>query len=162
MPRDDQVYGLEVDVSTDRALLQVAAGPGRAESLIDGDGRQAFTSSARFQIDLSPRTVLAASALYRGASETAPRSTGTGLSFGYAPAPWLTSWTHADVQFQKLDASSRAYILANQTSVEALRGVWLRVSPQLRWTDIDPRGEVRRIVYGLDFYPRTHWHVNLS
>ena len=162
LAQDDQVYGLEVDVSTDRALLQVAAGPGRAESLIDGDGRQAFTSSARFQIDLSPRTVLAASALYRGASETAPRSTGTGLSFGYAPAPWLTSWTHADVQFQKLDASSRAYILANQTSVEALRGVWLRVSPQLRWTDIDPRGEVRRIVYGLDFYPRTHWHVNLS
>ena len=74
----------------------------------------------------------------------------------------MTSWTHADVQFQKLDASRRAYILANQTSVEALRGVWLRVSPQLRWTDIDPRGEVRRIVYGLDFYPRTHWHVNLS
>ena len=162
LAQDDQVYGVEVDVSTDRTLLQVSAGPGRAESLIDSDGRQAFTSSARFQIDLSPRTVLAASALYRGASETAPRSTGTGLSFGYAPAPWLTSWTHADVQFQELDASSRAYILANQTSVEALRGVWLRVSPQLRWTDTDPRGEVRRIVYGLDFYPRTHWHVNLS
>ena len=162
LAQDDQVYGVEVDVSTDRTLLQVAAGPGRAESLIDGDGRQAFTSSARYQIDLSPRTVLAASALYRGASEIAPRSTGTGLSFGYAPTPWLTSWTHADVQFQKLDASSRAYILANQTSVEALRGVWLRVSPQLRWTDVDPRGEIRRIVYGLDFYPRTHWHVNLS
>ena len=162
LAEDDQVYGIELGVSTDRTLLQVSAGPGRAESLIDADGRQAFTSSARFQIDLSPRTVVAASALYRGASDTAARSTGTGLSFGYAPAPWLTTWTHADVQFQRLDASGRAYIFANQTSVEALRGVWLRISPQLRWTDADPRSEIRRVVYGLDFYPRTHWHVNLS
>ena len=162
LAQDDQVYGVELDVSTDRTLLQVSAGPGRAESLIADDGRQAFTTSARFQLDLSPRTVLVASTLHRGTSETAPRSTGTGLSFGYAPAPWLTTWTHADVQFQRLDTSGRAYILANQTSVEALRGVWLRISPQLRWTDTDPRSEIRRIVYGLDFYPRTHWHVNLS
>ena len=151
-----------MDVSTDRTLLQVSAGPGRAESLLDGDGRQAFTSSARFQLDLSPRMVLAASTLYRGQSEVAPRSTGAGLSLGYAPTPWLTTWTHADIQLQRLIASGRSYIFANQTSVEALRGVWLRVSPQVRWTDTDPRGEIRRIVYGLDLYPRTHWHVNLS
>ena len=162
LAEDDQVYGIELGVSTDRTLLQVSAGPGRAESLLDDDGRQAFTSSGRFQIDLTPRMVLAASALYRGASEAAPHSTGTGLSFGYAPAPWLTTWTHADMQFQRLLASGRAYILANQTSVEALRGVWLRLSPQWRWTDTDPRSEIRRVVYGLDFYPRTHWHVNLS
>lgn len=162
LAEDDQVYGVEVDLSTDRTLLQVSAGPGRAKSLIDDDGRQALTSSARFQIDLTPRMVLAASALYRGASDVAPRSTGTGLSFGYAPAPWLTTWTHADMQLQRLRASGRAYIFANQTSVEALRGVWLRISPQWRWTDTDPRSEMRRLVYGLDFYPRTHWHVNLS
>ena len=162
LAQDDQVYGIELGVSTDRTLLQMSAGPGRAESLIDADGRQAFTTSARFQIDLGPRTVVAASALYRGASDTAPHSTSTGLSFGYAPVPWLTTWTHADVQFQRLQASGRAYVFANQTSVEALRGVWLRISPQLRWTDTDPRSEIRRLVYGLDFYPRTHWHVNLS
>ncbi|MYN66153.1 MAG: hypothetical protein F4X11_14165 [Acidobacteria bacterium] len=162
LAQDDQVYGVEVGLSTDRALLQVSAGPGRAESLIADDGRQAFTTSVRLQLDLSPRMVLVASTLHRGTSETAPRSTGTGLSLGYAPAPWLTTWTHADVQFQRLDASGRAYILANQTSVEALRGVWLRISPQWRWTDTDPRGETRRMVYGVDFYPRTHWHVNLS
>jgi hypothetical protein len=162
LAQDDQVYGIEMDVSTDRTLLQMSAGPGRAESLLDGDGRQAFTSSARFQIDLTPRMVLAVSALHRGASDAAPRSTGTGLSFGYAPALWLTTWTHADVRLQRLNASGRSYIFANQTSVEALRGVWLRISPQWRWTDTDPRGEIRRLVYGLDFYPRTHWHVNLS
>ena len=162
LAQDDQVYGVELGLSTDRTLLQVSAGPGRAESLIDADGRQAFTSSARLQLDVSPRMVLAASTLYRGPSDAAPRSTGAGLSVGYAPAPWLTTWTHADMQLQRLNASSRSYIFANQTSVEALRGVWLRVSPQLRWTDTDPRGEIRRMVYGLDLYPRTHWHVNLS
>ena len=162
LAQDDQVYGVEVGVSTDRALLQVSIGPGRAESLIAGDGRAALTSSGRVQLDLGPRTVVAGSVLHRGASEVAPRSTDTGLSFGYAPAAWLTTWTHADVRFQELGASMRSYIFANQTSVEAFRGIWLRVSPQLRWTDNDPRGEIRRMMFGLDLYPRTHWHVNLS
>ena len=162
LAQDGQVYGVEVGLSTDRTLLQVSAGPGRAESLVDDDGRRAFTAAGRFQLDLGPRTVLAASVLHRGASEVAARSTNTGLSFGYAPVPWLTTWTHADVGFQRRTASGRAYILANQTSVEAFRGLWLRVSPQWRRTDTDPRGEVRRLVYGVDFYPRTHWHVNVS
>ena len=162
LAQDDQIYGVEVDVSTDRALLQVSAGPGHAESLIAGGGRGAFTSMGRFQFDLSPRAVVAASVLYRGASTVDPASTGAGLSFGYAPTGWLTTWTHADVQHQEFGTSSRSYIVANQTSVEAFRGVWLRVSPQMRWEDGDPRGEIRRMVYGLDFYPRTHWHVNVS
>ena len=162
LAQDDQVYGVEVGVSTDRSLLQVSIGPGRAESLIAGDGRAALTSSGRVQLDLGPRTVVAGSVLHRGASEVAPGSTDTGLSFGYAPAAWLTTWTHADVRFQELGASTRSYIFANQTSVEAFRGVWLRISPQLRWTDNDPRGEFRRMVFGLDLYPRTHWHVNVS
>ena len=162
LAEDDQVYGVEVGVSTDRTLLQASVGPGRAESLVRGDGRDAFTASGRFQVDLGPRTVVAGSVLHRARSDVAPRSTGTGLSFGYAPAAWLTTWTHADVRFQRLRASGRSYVIANQTSIEALRGVWLRVSPQTRWTDTDPQGEVRRMVYGLDLYPRTHWHVNLS
>ena len=162
LAQDDQIYGVEVGLSTDRTLLQVSAGPGRAESLIDDDGRRAFTASGRFQLDLSPRTVLAGSVLYRGESDVGPRSTDTGLSFGYAPVAWLTTWTHADVRLQKLRTSARSYIVANQTSVEAFRGFWLRVSPQMRWTDGDPRGEVRRMAYGVDFYPRTHWHVNVS
>ncbi len=162
LAQDDQVYGIEMGVSTDRTLLQVSAGPGRAESLIENDGRQAFTASGRLQIDLGPRMVVAASALHRGDSDLRSRSTDTGLSFGYAPAAWLTTWTHVDIRLQVLGESRRSYIFANQTSVEVLRGVRVRLSPQLRWTDTDPRGEVRRMVYGLDFYPRTHWHVNLS
>ena len=34
LAQDDQVYGVEVGVSTDRSLLQVSIGPGRTESLI--------------------------------------------------------------------------------------------------------------------------------
>ena len=162
LAQDDQVYGVEVGVSTDRSLLQLSVGPGRADSLM-ADHRQAgLTASGRFQVDLSPRTVVVGSMLYRGATDVGPRSTDTGVSFGYAPARWLATWTHADLRLQRLAASERSYIVANQTSVEAWRGIWLRVSPQVRWTAGDPRGEVRRMVYGLDFYPRTHWHVNLS
>ena len=162
LAQDDQVYGVEVDVSTDRSLVQVSVGPGRAESIAADDGRRALTAAGRWQLDLGSRTVLAASARYRGASEVGSRSTNTGLSFGHAPVPWLTTWTHADVGFQRLSASRRSYILANQTSVEAVRGLWLRISPQWRWTDTDPRREVRRLAYGVDFYLRTHWHVNVS
>ena len=162
LAQDDQVYGVEVGVSTDRSLLQLSVGPGRADSLAAGSGRAALTASGRFQVDLSPRTVVVGSMLYRGATDVGPRSTDTGVSFGYAPARWLATWTHADLRLQRLAASDRSYIVANQTSVEAWRGIWLRVSPQVRWTAGDPRGEVRRMVYGLDFYPRTHWHVNLS
>ena len=162
LAQDDQVYGIEVGVSTDTALLQVSLGPGRAASLADDDGRAALTASGRLQLDLGPRTVLAGSLLHRGRSRVAARSTDTGLSFGYAPTARLTTWTHADVRFRRLRSSSRSYIVGHQTSLEAFRGVWFRIAPQTRWTDSDPRGEVRRMVYGLDLYPRTHWHVNLS
>ncbi len=162
LAQDDQVYGVELGVSTDRSLLQLSVGPGRADSLMAGHRQAALTASGRFQVDLSPRTVVVGSMLYRGATDVGPRSTDTGVSFGYAPARWLATWTHADLRLQRLAASERSYIVAHQTSVEAWRGIWLRVSPQVRWTAGDPRGEVRRMVYGLDFYPRTHWHVNLS
>ncbi|MCY3778540.1 MAG: hypothetical protein OXH11_21400, partial [Candidatus Aminicenantes bacterium] len=140
LAQDDQVYGVEVGVSLDRSLLQLSVGPGRADSLIAGNGRAAFTVSGRYQFDLTPRTVVAGSLLYRGETEFGPRSTHTGVSFGYAPVRWLVTWTHADRRLRRLARSDRAYIIANQTSVEVLRGVWLRVSPQVRWTDKDPWG----------------------
>ena len=162
LAQDDQVYGVEVGVSLDRSLLQLSAGPGRADSLIARNGRAAFTVSGRYQFDLTPRTVVVGSLLHRGKTDFGPRSTHTGASFGYAPVRWLVTWTHVDRRLKRLARSDRAYIVANQTSVEVFRGLWLRVSPQVRWTDKDLLGEVRRMVYGLDFYPRTHWHVSLS
>ena len=162
LSEDDQIYGVELGFSTDRSLLQVAAGPGRAESLLDDDGRAAFTVSGRAQRDLGSRTVAVGSVLHRGASDRAARSTAVGASFGYAPVPWLTTWTQADVQFQDTAPGDGAIILTNQTSVEVWRGVWLRISPQRYRVPDSPRAEIHRMVYGLDLYPRTHWHVNLS
>ena len=159
---DDQVYGVELGLSSDRTLLQVAVGPGRAESLQEDDGRAASTLSGRLQQDFGSRTVLVGSVLHRADSDRAPRSTAAGVAFGYAPAAWLTTWTQADVRSQDLPGADRTVILTNQTSVEAWRGIWFRVSPQWYRVRDNPRAEIRRMVYGLDLYPRTHWHVNLS
>lgn len=162
LAEDDQVYAVELDFSSDRSLLQVAVGPGRAESLLDDDGSAALTVSGRAHHDLGSRTVAVASVLHRGAADRAGRSTAVGASFGYAPVAWLTTWTQGDILFQDSAPGDRAVILTHQTSVEVWRGVWLRISPQRYRAPDDPRTEIHRIVYGLDFYPRTHWHVNLS
>ena len=77
-------------------------------------------------------------------------------------SPRLTTWTSLDARFQELGTTDKTYAFVHQTSVEAYRGLWLRISPQIRWTAGDPQGEVRRLVLGADFLPRTHWHVNLS
>ena len=162
LAEDDQIYGVELGYSGDRTLVQVAAGPGRAESLHEDDGRRAFTASGRVQRDLGARTVLVGSALYRGESERISRSAAAGVSFGHAPFPWLASWTQVDVRFPGPGAADRNVILTNQTSVELWRGVWIRIAPQLYRVSGNPPAEIRRMTYGLDLYPRTHWHISLS
>ena len=162
LAEDDQIYGVELDVSSDRSLLQVAVGPGRAESLGSDDGRAAFTVSGRAQRDFGSRLVVVGSVLHRGASDRNVRSTAAGASFGYAPAPWLTTWTQVDVRFDDSAPGDAAVILTHQASVEVWRGVWLRVSPQRYRAPERPHADINRMVYGLDLYPRTHWHVNLS
>ena len=162
LAEDDQIYGVEVGFSGDRTLIQVAAGPGRAESFYEDDGRRAFTASGRLQRDLGSRTVLVGSALYRGETQRASRSAAGGVAFGYAPVPWLVTWVQADARFPDLAAGDRSLVLVNQTSVEIWRGVWVRLAPQTTRAAGDPRAEIRRMVYGLDLYPRTHWHVSLS
>lgn len=162
LAEDDQIYGMELGLSSDRSLLQVAAGPGRAESLLNDDGGAAFTVSGRAQRDFGSRTVAVGSVLHRGATDRTARSSAVGASFGYAPVPWLVTWTQLDVRFQDSAPGDGAAILTNQTSAEVWRGVWLRVSPQRYRVPDDPGAEIHRMVYGLDLYPRTHWHVNLS
>ena len=100
--------------------------------------------------------------LYRQASDIAPQSIDVGVAVGLAPTPRVTTWTQVDLRTQDQPYSDRAYIVAHQTSLEAIRGLWLRVSPQLHWTDRNSQSEIRRLVLGADVYPRTHWHVNLS
>jgi hypothetical protein len=89
---EDQVYALELSHRSARHLVQLSVGPGLADGVDDAE-RRAFTASGRFQLDLTPRTVLVASGLWRDASRLGPSSGATGLALGVAPASRLTVWT---------------------------------------------------------------------
>jgi hypothetical protein len=158
----DQVYALELSQSGEGHLLQLSLGPGRADSVLHDDGRRAFTASGRFQLDLSPRSVLVASALYRASSRIEARNGGGGLAFGFAPTRHVSVWTEADVQLQQGTPGPPAYTLLNETAVEVYRGVWLKVSPQLRTAYGDSSGGAVRVVFEANLLPRTHWNLDLS
>ena len=97
----DELYGLELSHTNERHLVQVTASPGRADSILKHDGLRAFTAAGRVQLDLSTRTVLVVSGLYRGTSPALPRNGSTGLALGFAPTRRLTIWTQGDAQFQQ-------------------------------------------------------------
>jgi hypothetical protein len=156
----DQVYALEGTYSGDKHLTQVSIGPGYADALLHDDGRQAFTATARFQWDLTPRTVLVASGLWRDRSDLAPRTRVAGLAFGFAPLSRLSIWTEADAEFQQGTPGAPVYTVANETSFEVYRGVWLKFSPQIRTAPGDTGGGSMRTAFALNLFPRTH--VNLT
>ena len=103
----DQIYGVEVSQTADRYLLQLTAGPGRAESIIDDDGGQAFTASGRFQFDLNPRAVLVGSVIYRDTSDLEAKNGSGGVAFGFAPLAWLSVWNQFDAQFATTPTTPR-------------------------------------------------------
>jgi hypothetical protein len=158
----DQLYAVELSRTGERDLVQLSLGPGRAESILHDDGRRAFTATGRYQLDLSPRTALVLSGIYRNESRVEPRNGAGGLAFGIAPTPRLTVWTEADVRIQQGSDGSRAYTLLNETGFEVYRGVWLTVSPQLRTDFGSTSGGVWRLAFGANLLPRTHWNVGLT
>lgn len=158
----DQIYGVELSHTSDRHLVQLTAGPGRADSIVHDDGLRGFTAAGRVQMDLSPRTVLVVSGLFHDASRLEARNGSGGVSFGIAPSSHLTVWTEGDVQFQKGAAGAPAYTLVNETSYEVFRGVWVKVSPQIRTDFGDTSGGLFRWAFELNVLPRTHWNVDLS
>jgi len=158
----DQIYGVELSHTTDRHLIQVAAAPGRADSIIHDDGTRGLVASARVQLDLSTRTVLVASGLFHGASRLDARNGSAGLALGFSPVRRLTIWTEGDAQFQQGLSGAPSYVLVNETGFEVYRGVWLKVSPQLRTSFGDTSGGTLRWVFELNLLPRTHWNIDLS
>jgi hypothetical protein len=158
----DQVYGLELSRTSDRHLLQLSVGPGRADSVLHDDGRQSFTATGRFQMDFGSRTTLAVSGLYRDASRLVPQNGAAGLAFGIAPTSHLTVWTEADAQVEQGASGPPGYVLLNETAFEVHRGVWLKVSPQLRTLPGDASGGVFRMLFEANLFPRTHWNVDVS
>ena len=156
----DQVYAVELRHTRGRYLTQVSLGPGRAESVIDDDGRAAFTTTGRVQVDLGSRTSVAASGLFRAESDIEPRLGSAGVAFGYAPTSRLTTWTQVDGQFR--DTSETSYVLVNETSLEVYRGIWLVVTPQARVGGGASVPDLLRFGVGTVILPRTHFDVNVN
>jgi hypothetical protein len=157
----DQVFGVEVSHTRGRYLTQVALGPGRAESLIDDDGRASFTATGRVQVDLTSRASLAGSALFRAEADNAPRMGSAGVALGVAPGPRLSTWTQVDGQFVD-GASSASYVIVNETALEVYRGLWLTISPQARVGGGAAVPDLLRFAIGAVALPRTHFNVNVS
>ncbi len=158
----DQLYALELSQTGDHYLLQVALSPGRADSIVHDDGLKAFTATARLQLDLDSRNVLVFSGLYRDKATLLPQNGAAGVAYGFSPLRRLTVWTEADAQFQNGSPGAPAYTLLNETSVEVYRGLWLKVSPQLRTDYGDTSGGSFRWAFEANLLPRTHWNVGLS
>ena len=158
----DQVYGVEVSQTTDHYLLQASVSPGRADSIINNDGTRAFTTAGRLQFDLTPRTFLVASGLYRGASQVEGGHSAVGLALGFAPFRWLSVQTEGDAQFQRGADAFTDYVVVNETAFEVVRGMWFKFSPQFRTSQGSSANGVFRTVYEADLLPRTHWNVDVS
>jgi len=157
----DQILGVELSHSRGRYLTQVSFGPGRAQTLIEENGDAAFTTTGRFQIDLTPRTVVAASGLFRDGTDFERRQGSTGIAFGYAPTSHVTTWTQFDGQFiDGQDATS--YVFVNETSFEVYRGIWAVISPQARVGGGDQLPDLLRLGLGAVLLPRTHFNVNVT
>ena len=58
------------------------------------------------------------------------------------------------------DAKETSYTVVNETSLEAVRGVWLKFSPQLRTSRGDLSTGVIRAAFEVDVLPRTHFNVD--
>ena len=102
------------------------------------------------------------SGLYRGTSSAQPRNGSTGLALGFAPTRRLTVWTEGDAQFQHGVSGAPAYTVVNETAFEVYRGVWLKVSPQLRTLLGDTSAACSGLAFELNLLPRTHWNLDLS
>jgi hypothetical protein len=157
----DQVYGVEVSRSTEHTLWQATISPGRADSIIHDDGQRAFTAAGRYQFDLAPRTALVISGLYRNDATLVPKNGVTGAALGFAPTGRISIWTEADAQFAE-GAGGTSWIVVNETAFEVFRGIWAKISPQLRTQPGVPSGGIFRTLFEADVYPQTHWNLGTS
>jgi len=158
----DQVYGLELSQTWQHQLLQLSVSPGRADSILDDDGRQAFTATGRLQMDLNTRSVLVVSGLFRDASKLETRSGASGVAFGVAPLRRVSLWTEADALWQQGVSGGPSYTLFGEAGFEAWRGIWLKFSPQLRTALGEESDGLERLAFELELFPRTHWNVDVS
>jgi hypothetical protein len=160
----DQVLGAEVSHTTNRSVIQVSAGPGRAEAVFNEPGKAPFTTTGRVQFDLTPKHVVVGSGMFRSESGEGARqdvSNGAaGIAYGFSPASRVTVWTEADARFRD-ETDGQSLVLVNETSLEVFRGVWFKFSPQLR-TESGTVPGFTRLKFEANLLPRTHWNVDVA
>ena len=82
---------------------------------------------------------------------------------GFAPTRRISTWTQVDADLQTKALGGHAWVVLNETAVEAYRGIWLKFSPQLRTAGGAPGFPMmRRLEFAADLLPRTHWNVNVA
>ena len=163
LDRNDQVYGLEVSDTRGPSLLQVMVSPGKAEAILHDSGHRGFSTAGRWQFDVTPRATIIGSALYRHSTDLDPKSGAVGGAFGFAPTSHVSIWTEVDANLQAKTLGGHSWVLVNETSVEAYRGIWLKFSPQLHTSGGEPGfSQLRRLAFEADLLPRTHWNVGVS
>lgn len=141
-------------------MTELSLAPGRADSLLEDDGQRALTATARLQTDVSSKVVLVGSGLLRAESDVAAKSGAAGVAVGYAPFPRVSIWTEANAHFQA-GGGGTSLIFVNETSFEAVRGVWLKLSPQGRTGHNNGPGVFRWSAAAV-LLPRTHWNANVT
>jgi hypothetical protein len=163
LDRNDQVYGVEVSDTIGRSLVQAMVSPGKAEAFLHDSDHVGFSTAGRWQFDIRPGATVVGSGFYRHSTDLDPKSGSVGGAFGYAPKPRVSIWTEVDAKLQTNAAGGNQWVVVNETSVEAYRGIWLKFSPQYRSSGGAPgSSDLRRLSFGADLLPRTHWNVNVS
>ena len=161
--RNDQVYGLELTDTMGPSLLQVTVSAGRAEAILHDTAHRGFSTTGRWQLDVTPRSAIIASGVYRHSTDLDPKSGAIGGAFGFAPMSRLSIWTEVDANLQTRARGGHSWVALNETSFEAYRGLWLKFSPQLKTSGgVSGFSELRRLLFEADLLPRTHWNVGVS
>ncbi len=163
LDRNDQIYGLEVSGTIGRSLVQAMVSPGKAEAILHDHGHRGFSTAGRWQLDLTPRATVVGSAFYRDSTDLDQKSGSAGGAFGFAPGARVSIWTEVDIDMHPAAVGGTSWVAVNETSVEAYRGVWLKISPQFRTSGSGPgSSDLRRLEFAANLLPRTHWNVNLA
>ena len=100
--------------------------------------------------------------IYRDASRLETSNGSGGVAFGLSPTSRITIWNQLDALFRDEAPGGTSYVFVNETAFEAIRGVWLKLSPQVHSGGGVTSPGLTRILLGADLLPRTHWNVNLS
>ena len=162
LDRNDQVYGIEVSDTVGSSLVQVMVSPGKAEAILHDRARRGVSAASRWQRDIGTRATIVGSALYRDRTDVDPRSGLAGGAVGFAPTSRVSIWTEVDGQLRTKTAGGHSWVVVNETSVEVYRGIWLKLSPQLRSSGSAGSAGSRRLGLAADLLPRTHWNVNVA